>query len=434
MYKELVDITGKETKASHILKLIGIHGTFESGRRQIAVLRMFPNDPVKVMEYIDIIWYVIFGAKLDEYELEKIVRTGKKYPDLVFHISKCPICGGYGSSPLDSIDCNKIEPEESFYATGLVGMLEETANFILELKKNDYRILMKETKCFCRGDSELELYCNIMHKSEFNKTIQNMDESLNIPFLEDSEIEESGDLLSKPLEALKEQIISSIQDKLQMSTYDVMEYFQGYEEDVVRIIGFMGVHLLNENGRVIEKVCENESFSKLIGHIYNNSLEMAKLTLPFEVIEDYKKFIIDILTDVAPPDIIDHFTSIPPTILINLFYEGVKKALIDLGTNFEGLKRNIWEEMEVHRILNPSSNEKDGKSLTEEEKKEKIKLQMDLLQQLSILLMGIMAFPNKIFLSTLHSSAKSVISAGKENTSTLREQITSVLELIEKLK
>ena len=53
MYKEIVDITKDETEASRILKNVGIHGTFESGKRQIAVLRMFPNDPVKIMEYLD---------------------------------------------------------------------------------------------------------------------------------------------------------------------------------------------------------------------------------------------------------------------------------------------------------------------------------------------------------------------------------------------
>jgi hypothetical protein len=221
---------------------------------------------------------------------------------------------------------------------------------------------------------------------------------------------------------------------MQISTYDLMEYFQGYEEDVIRIIGFMGVHLLNENGRVLEKACENESFAKLIGHVYNNSIEMAKLTLPFEVIEDYKKMVIEILTDVAPSEMIDHFTSIPPISLIDLFYEGVKKGLVDLGVNFEGLKQNIWEEIEIQKVLNGKNKNQDAKSLSEEEKQEHIKLQMELLQQLSMLLMGIMAFPNKIFLSTLHSSAKSVVSAGKESATTFREQITNVLELIEKLK
>ena len=163
--------------------------TFESGKRQIAVLRMFPNDPVKIMEYLDVIWYVIFGTKLDEYQMVKVPQEGKMYPDLIFHISKCPICGGYGSSPLDTVDCNKIQPSENYYATGLVGMLEETANFILELKKNDFRIQMQETKCFCRGDNELELKCHVLPKSEFNKDIKHLDEALEktLPLL-DSEI------------------------------------------------------------------------------------------------------------------------------------------------------------------------------------------------------------------------------------------------------
>ncbi len=434
MFKELVEITRDETKASRILKMIGIHGTFESGRRQITVLRMFPNDPVKVMEYLDIIWYVIFGTKLDEYELEKIPKEGKNHPDLVFHITKCPICGGYGTSPLDSIDCNKIQSEESYYATGLVGMLEETANFILELKRNDYRILMQETKCFCRGDEELELICKIIHKSEFSQDIEKMDESLRRPFLDDSEIEIGDEIFSKPFNAIKEQLVSLIQDKMQMSTFELMEYFRGYEEDVVRILGFMGVHILNENGRLIEKACENDSLAKLLGHIYNNSVETANLVLPFDILDDYKKVIVEFLTDISPPDMIVKFNSIEPAEFIRLFYEGVKKALLDLGVNFTELKSNIWEEMEIHKTVEKITDSKEIESLSEEKKREQANNRLQLIQELYLLMVNIFSIPNKIFLTSMHATAKSLVTLGKENTPILREQISQVLDLIEKLK
>ena len=431
MFKELVDITGDETSASRILKMIGIHGTFESGRRQITVLRMFPNDPVKVMEYIDVIWYVIFGTKLDEYELVKIPQEGNKYPDLIFHISKCPICGGYGDSTLDTIDCNKIQPNESYYATGLVGMLEETANFILELKKNDYRIQMQETKCFCRGDSELELNCHIVHKSDFTKDIQQLDEALQRPFLVDADLESADDIFSKPIESIKEQLVSTIQDKMGMSTFEFMEYFRGYEDDAIRIIGFLLIHITNENGRVIEKTCENESLAKLLGHVYNNSLEMTELTLPYEIIKDYKKFIMDFFKDIAPEDILKRFNEFEPSYIITLFYEGVKKALTDLGVNFEGLKTNIWEEMELHKVLTRPTD-KDTK-LTEEEKKEQNERKIQLIQEVFKLMMTLLAVPNRIFLSSLHGTSKALFSSGGESIGTIRDQVTKVMDLMENL-
>jgi hypothetical protein len=434
MYKELVDITENETEASRVLKRIGIHGTFESGKRQITVLRMFPNDPVKIMEYLDVIWYVIFGTKLDEYELIKIPHEGKPYPDLVFHISKCPICGGYGSSSLDSVDCNKIQPSESYYATGLVGMLEETANFILELKKNNYRIQMQETKCFCRGDDMLELKCYILPKSEFNKDIKQLDEGLQRPFLLESEIHSTEDILSKPLDAIKEKLISIIQEKLQMSTFEFMEYFQGYEEDVVKIVGFLLIHLFNENGRVIEKACETESFSKLIGHIYNNSIEMTKLTLPFDVLNDYKKLVVELLTDIAPSEMIERFNAIAPMEFIQLFYEGMKKALTDLGVNFEGLKSNIWEEMDMKKVLSNSPLSKDGEELTEEQNQEQLDSKIELIQEISTFLMRLSVLPSRIFLSSLHGAARSIFSSGEESASSIRDGALKILELIDKLK
>ncbi len=434
MFKELVDISGNETEASRILKMIGIHGTFESGKRQITLLRMFPNDPVKIMEYLDVIWYVIFGIKLDEYELSKVPREGFPFPDLIFHISKCPICGGYGSSPLDSVDCNKIQSSESYYATGLVGMLEETANFILESKKNEYRIQMQETKCFCRGDNELELHCRIVPKSEFAQDIQHLDKSLQRPFLLESDLNPTEDLLSKPFDVIKEKVVSLVQDKMQMTTFEFMEYFRNYEEEVVKIVGFLLIHLVNENGRVIEKACENESIAKLIGHVYNNSVEMTKLTLPFDVLNDYKKLIVELLTDIAPSDMIERFNVFEPTDLVHLFYEGVKKALSDLGVNFEGLKSNIWEEMEMHKVLNNVSDPKKNPDLTEEQKQEQIDIKMQLIQEIFMLLMGVSVIPTRILLSSLHGTAKSIFSSGGESVSTIRDRALAVLELIEKLK
>ncbi len=434
MYKELVDITNNETLASQVLKNIGIHGTFESGKRQITVLRMFPNDPVKIMEYLDVIWFVIFGTKLDEYELIKVPLEGTNYPDLVFHISKCPICGGYGTSSLDSVDCNKIQSSESYYATGLVGMLEETANLILEIKKNDYRIQMQETQCFCRGDDELELKCHIVHKSEFNQDIKHLDEALQRPFLLDSDIKSTDDILTRPLDAIKEKLISLIQDKMQMSTLEFMEYFQGYEEDVVKIVGFLFIHLLNESGRVIEKACETESIAKLIGHVYNSSIEMTKLTIPFDVLNDYKRLIVELMTDIAPLEMIYRFNGIEPIDFIHLFYEGVKKALTDLGVNFEGLKSNIWEEMDMKKVLSNAPNSKNTSELTEEQKQEQLDLKIELIHEVFSLLTGLFVLPSRIFISSLHGAARSIFSSSEESTQLFAIHALKVLELIEKLK
>ena len=76
----------------------------------------------------------------------------------------------------------------------------------MELKKNEYRVEMQETKCFCQGDSVLELYCHIIPKSEFGQDMNTLDEILQHPFLLDSEINATDELLTKPRDALKEQV------------------------------------------------------------------------------------------------------------------------------------------------------------------------------------------------------------------------------------
>ena len=67
IFKELFEISKNETEAAIDLKNIGKKAAFESANRQETIMKMFPNDPIKILGYLDILWQTLFGAKLDEY-------------------------------------------------------------------------------------------------------------------------------------------------------------------------------------------------------------------------------------------------------------------------------------------------------------------------------------------------------------------------------
>ena len=53
-----------------------------------------------------------------------------------------------------------------------------------------------------------------------------------------------------------------------METEHFFDYFRNYEDDLLRIIGYLAVHLLNEYGGLIEKILENTTFAKIAGYLF----------------------------------------------------------------------------------------------------------------------------------------------------------------------
>ncbi|MCP4762401.1 MAG: hypothetical protein GY870_11520 [archaeon] len=434
IFKEVLAITKDETQAAKIVKNIGIKGTQESCQRQATVMRLFPDDPKKILGYLDIIFEIIFGTKIDEYErIEKKIE-GSIYPDISFKISKCPICGGYGSLPEDSIDCNKIHSNESNYASGLMGMIQETVNFILREKAHDYRVEVSETKCFCRGDDCFEIYCHIMPKEEFGEVSEGLEENIGKKSSFNIDLDKIEEILTKPLDSIKEEVSKLVNEKLKMSTQEFLDNFRNYEEDVIRIFGFLLVHGVNEAGRLIEEFLKNETYSRIVGHLFKNMVEMTKFYMPREVLRDYRDLLVEFVTDLAPDEMVENFKAIEAQDMSNLFYEGMEKALIDLGVNFEGLKNNIWEELEFNKAIDVIPIKKPDENASEDEKIRVSQIKMKMFQEVFMLLNAIMSLPSKILISTVHSSTKSVAESSGDLFANIREHADKLFDLSDQLK
>jgi hypothetical protein len=434
-YKEVYDITKDPIQSSKIMKDLGIEGTKESAERQESIFKIFPDDPKKVLELLpSAIYQIIFGAKMDDYEQYEEKLEESDYPAVIFKLNRSSVCGGFGSSNEFNIDFSKNVPKYNGCGAGVVGMLQEVANYVLYVKGSPYRIDITERKCFNAGDKCMELYCMVIPSDKFGIMTQEEAEKAKQSKkgfnLDLNKIEE---FLTKPIAAIREQISKIVQEKMNMNPKEFLEHFRNYEQDAIRILGFLLIHLLNEPGRIIEKAAKNETYSKIIGHGYNTMIEMTKLYIPKEVISDYHKLFIDFITDLASEEMVNTFRKITPSDFVSLFFEGVKKALQDLGINFQGLKSNIWEELEMQKIVDkiPIKNQED---ISEEERIRLSEIKLKIIEEFFLLISAVLSLPTQIVISSSHATAKAIATSGGDIFSNVREHTELLLDLVEKLK
>ena len=437
IFKEVFDLTNDEEKTVQIVKQLGILGTSESAHRQESLMRLFPGTPKRIMEYFDVIYYVIFGTKLDNFSLEYIEVEGHEFADMVLNIEKCAICGGYGSLPEDTFDCTKIPEGNTAFAAGLVGMLQETANFILHIKESPYQIIITETKCFCRGDSYQQLYCKVIPREKIEDELkkESFSEKNHKSPIIDVDFDHIEEVLTKPLKTIKAEVTKMILEKTNMTPTEFLDHFANYEDDVIRIFGFLIIHILNEKGRIIEGMAKNETFSKIIGHLFNNAVDMTNIYVPRDVISDYQKLLIEFLTGLASDKMVESFRKFPATEITTLFFEGMKKALLDLGVNFEGMKTNIWEELEVQKLMGglPVKNNSD-EELTDERRNFIAQTRMKIFQEIFMLMNAMVSLPTRILISNAHESSKTALNSAGEIFTNVKNHIENIFDLVEELK
>jgi hypothetical protein len=434
IYKEVNDITKDVVQASKIMKELGIEGTKESAERQESIFKIFPEDPKKVLELLpSAIFQIIFGTKMDDYEQYEEKVEGSDYPAIIFKLNKSSVCGGFGSTHEFNIDFSKTVPKISGCGAGVIGMLQEASNYILFVKGSPYRVDITERKCFNAGDKCMELYCLVVPAEKFGIITQEETDRVKKSKGFSLDINKIEELLTKPLSAIREQISKIVQDKMHMNPKEFMEHFRNYEQDAIRIFGFLLVHLLNEPGRMIEKAAKNETYSKMIGHGYNTMIEMTKIYIPKEVINDYHKLFIDLITDLASEEMVNTFRKITPNDFVILFFEGMKKALQDLGINFQGLKSNIWEELEMQKVVDklPIKNQED---LSEEEKARISEIKLKVMQEFFLLISAVLSLPTQIIIASSHATAKALATSSGDIFTNVREHTEHLLDLVEKLK
>ncbi len=428
--KEINEITKDEELSLLVMREVGKQAAMESCERHSAIFKFMPGSPDKVVDYFELLWVVVFGKELEELDYEEISEENSIYNSYLLKIKHCPICASYGTSPEDTFNISKLGNKTEGMACGLCGMLQGVANFILKVKKNNYRIKIVEQKCMGKGDNCLQLLCKIYDYNEWKKMTQLKlkDKTLSKVILE-SDIEEEviqknkvdlldqlqesfsldklEELIDEPLENIKKRIADIIRDKLNMEPEHFFDYFRNYEEDMIRIIGFLLIHLLNENGRFIEKLLKNETIAKVAGYFFKQLKEMVLLFVPLDVVKDYHNLLIKFLEGLAPNEMVENIKNYSGRDDINFLFEGAQIALEDLGINFSTLKENIWEELNQERENGLLSPEQSIINKTQENFPKIIQL----FQEIAMLINEFLTLPIRVSISEGHYGLKAAINS-----------------------
>ena len=456
--KEINEITKKEEDSIAILKEIGKRSGYESCERHSSIFKFMPGSPKKILEYFEILWVVVFGTELDDYSYEEISKEDSKYNDYVMKISHCPICAGYGQDLEDTFDFSKIENENTNgLACGLCGMLESVANFILKVKRNDYRIQITEQNCMARGGDSLQFICKIYDYKEWKELMESKDqekETINAYFgerLEEEIVQETKldiidklqdvisidkleEYLDEPLETIKGRVSDIIRDKLNMEPDHFFDYFRNYEDDMIRIIGYLGVHLLNEYGGILERSLKNEWFAKVFGYMFKQVKEMVLLFIPLDVIRDYNELLVNFLEGLAPEEMVDNIKKFTGRDTINLLFEGAQMALEHLGIAFTELKENVWEELNKEREDGLVSSD----STTADKTRQRVPHIINILQEMLMIITDILTLPIRVLISESHYGLKtainSVISEEEGLYGSIRERFDNIFDQIEEIR
>jgi len=458
--KEINEITKNEEDSVIILREIGKKAVTESCERHTAVFKWMPGSPKKIIEYFELLWVVVFGKELEEGDLtyQEIPKEGSKYNDYIVKIKSCPLCAGYGLDNEDTFNFQKVKSKDSEgFACGLTGMLESVANFILKIKRNDYRINIVEQKCIAKGEESLQFICkiydNIEWKNLMSTRIQDKIKS-GVKFeesLEDEVVQETKldiidklqeilsldkieDLLDEPLEGIKKKVAEIIEDKLNLEPQHFFDYFKDYEDDMIRIVGFLLVHLLNEYGGLIEKTLENDTFAKIAGYLFKHLREFALLFVPIDVINDYHQLFVNFLEGLASDEMVDNVKQFSGKDDINFLFEGAQMALENLGIDFSELKDNVWEELRKEREDGLISSDQSMMEKTEENIPNLIKI----IQEILMLFSDISTLPIRVLISEGHYGLKtainSVVSEEEGLFGSIHERLDNIFDQIQEIR
>jgi len=219
-----------------------------------------------------------------------------------------------------------------------------------------------------------------------------------------------------------------------MEPKNFFDYFRNYEDDMIRIIGYLGTHLLNEYGGLLEKSLKNEWFAKVLGYIFKQLKEMTLLFIPLDVIRDYNELLVNFLENLAPTEMIDNVRQFSGKDTINYLFEGAQMALENLGIDFSELKENVWEELKKERENGLITAE----ASTAEKTREKMPQIINIIQQLLMVINDILTLPIRVLISESHYGLKtainSVVSEEEGLYGSIRERFDNIFDQIEEIR
>jgi hypothetical protein len=203
---------------------------------------------------------------------------------------------------------------------------------------------------------------------------------------------------------------------------------------MIRILGYLGIHLLNEYGGLLGKTFKNEWFAKVLGYLFKQLKEMTLLFIPLDVIRDYNSLLVSFLEGLAPPEMVDNVKLFTGKDTINYIFEGAQMALENLGINFAELKENVWEELKQERDNGLISSER----TTIDRTREKVPQIISIIQQFLMIVNDILTLPIRVLISESHYGLKtainSVVSEEEGLYGSIRERFDNIFDQIQEIR
>lgn len=432
MFKEIYALSGNdETRALTKFREIMASGALESAERHPQIFWFFPDTPEKALRYLNVLWQIFLGVEIGEFEKIQDTEPGTGRERYVFRIKHCPFCGGYGKDAEDTVRFSPKIPRGEGFACGLVSMIQQVANGYI-MSNTGVKVKVTETGCVLRGAPQLEVTVVVFQEADWQEGTPQVGEHRSKLTLDITAIE---DAVNKPLDKFKEQFSQIIEKEAHMTPQEMFGLFDNYEADLVRIIGFLPVHFLNEYGNLLEKLTRNPTFGKLIGHVYNSVKKSAPLFVPPEVARDFLNVFLAFIEDLAPAKMIERYKMWESFDYFNLMWEGVGMALRDLGVDFTGLKANFWEELQLQQ--KPPEQGKKGAGEVKEGEPAKV-LQspemINLVGEVAQLIFDLMAFPSKLLVASSHAQAKSIVTARGELMDAIKNRLENIFDIVGQLR
>ncbi|MBN2151923.1 MAG: hypothetical protein JW839_10780 [Candidatus Lokiarchaeota archaeon] len=437
-----------------LAKEIGRRAARESAQRHASVLSIVPinpNSPEQIKKYIEVLWFVLFGKEMRDYT----VRVDDDTPGrqrLTFLLKTCPICMGHEEDVERYKELYKTFSggETEGYACMMAGMLEDLARIIMENKGLDIRIIVTEKQCFARGDGIMAVESQVVPVEEYEarrKVALSVARSVQQPtpaeavesgfvqvatqstklfakVYEQLNLERLDTFFENPNEQIKTELSQAIEKQLHFQPKEILAYFQNYEEDIFRVIGYLTVHALNEAGGIIQKAVESYLMSKIID-ILLSAIEYGLETyIPEKIAADNKQIVEKLVDGWAHEDSVAKIKAMDAKSMFKLVLEGARLALSDYGQSFTGAKEATWTLLKKTNLLQ-EEGEAPSKSFN---------LIFDIVQEGALLAGYIMAMPIKAWFSSEYEAIKTPVTSAQEIYQSSREHLEKLFDLIEEFQ
>lgn len=457
LQREIVSLAGTLGVSPDALsKEIGKRAAQESAERHANILGLVPinpSSPDKIVKYIETLWYILFGQDMKDYEIRVDDETPGRQ-SVTFLLKRCPVCMGHEEDlgtykelykAFSSGENGQVEG----YACLMAGMLEKLAAIIMENKGLDIRMDISETKCLARGDDIMAVQARVIPAEAYAarasidlgiatqvpardttggtaqgalEGIAGQSTRLFEKISDQLRLDKLDSFFEDPGNEIKDQIASFIEKQLHFKPKDILAYFQNYEEDIFRVIGYLVTHALNEAGNVIGQVAGNFILGRLLDLIISAFEHGLDTFLPRKIAEDNKTLAVAMMKDWAHEDSVAVVEAMDHAAPFKLVLEGVKLALADYGMEFQGARDATWTLLKKTAVL---QGEEPSQSFT---------VLFDIFQEAALVAGYVLAIPLKAFLSVEYELVKTPVESAQDVYQQGRVHLERLFDLIERFQ